>query len=60
MSDEDDFIKIDVDSVETETARAVLFIIDEEKVWIPKSQIDEWSSTWVTVKTWFAEKEGLV
>jgi hypothetical protein len=33
---------------------------DEEKVWIPKIQIDEWSGTWVTVKTWFAEKEGLV
>jgi hypothetical protein len=59
MSDDDDMVRIDVDSFETETHRAVLFKVDGEKLWVPKSVVDDWTDDWVDVQRWWAEKEGL-
>lgn len=48
-----------------ETDRALLFELDGEEVWIPKSVVvdaDEWSPgvTWnLEVHFWFAAREGL-
>lgn len=44
-----------------ETDDAVLFLIDGDKVWIPKSVIeDDDEMGTIEVATWFCEKEELV
>ncbi len=61
MSDE--YVEIEVDAVMRETAKAILFAIDDERVWIPKSVIDEEQSDFdssIFVAEWFAEKAGLI
>ena len=47
------------DGIKYESAKAVLFIFDDENVWIPKTVITEYDDTTVNVQQWFAEKEGL-
>ena len=47
------------DKIKFVTEKAVLFDIDEEEVWIPKSVIVEVDGDEVCVASWFAEREGL-
>lgn len=49
------------------TALAVLCVIDDDKVWVPLSQIHDDSDVWrkgdhgtLVVRSWWAEKEGLL
>ena len=51
---------IKYDSIEMETEGAILFLIDEEEIWIPRSicVLDEKMKT-VTVPVWFAKKNSL-
>ena len=60
-------IEIDDVTVEAETDLAVLCIIDDKQVWIPKSVVHEDSEVQsegdtgtITIMRWFAEKEGFV
>jgi hypothetical protein len=53
--------------VEVETAMAILCWIDGEKVWIPKSQIDDASEVYkdgdrgvLVVTEWIAKQKGLI
>lgn len=48
-----------------ETAKAVLFVIRGEEVWVPKSVIESKAQQpdetwWVVVAGWFAQREGLL
>jgi len=61
--------KVRIDDVEAigETPKALHVIIDGEKHWIPKSQIDDDSEVWengqegtLVISEWFADKEKLV
>lgn len=60
------YARIEVESFQTETDLACLFIIEGEKVWIPKSLLrdddfdedDEWFD--IFVQEWFADQEGLI
>ena len=63
----DPTVEIDDVAVEAETDLALLCIIDDKQVWIPKSVVHEDSevagegdSGTIVVKRWFAEKQGLV
>ena len=61
-------VTFDVEAVEAETERAILVRIEGEKVWVPKSQIDDDSEVYskesgaglLIVSEWWAEKEGLL
>ena len=55
----DDITRIHVDSFEHETDLALLFMIDGDEVWIPKSVVVDWDDDFVDLPTWWAEKEGL-
>ena len=58
-----DIATIDYDEILAETEMAILFLIDDEEKWIPKSQIHndpEGSGGEVEVSEWFAIKEELV
>ena len=60
-----EYAVIDFDECVTATAAAILLRIDERKVWIPVSLIEEPPEigdldSSVLVAQWFAEKEGLV
>lgn len=60
-------VTFEVERVERETELALLLLIDGNKVWVPKSQIDGAEEIGegdedieVEVAEWWAEKEGLV
>lgn len=57
-------VLIDFDYVVHETEEAVLFNIDDEGRWIPKSLIANLGSfeddEYLELPVWFAEQEGLV
>ena len=56
----DYFIALAHDGVLRETEDAVLFLFDEEEVWIPLKLIDEYDDeNEVVVPRWFIEQEGL-
>lgn len=57
----DDEVEITYEKRKHETKKAVLFKINGEDKWIPKSQIIEEDETaeCVLVTRWFAEKEGI-
>ena len=57
-----EYVEIDFDEFECETEKAYLFIVEGEKIWIPKSicrDIDEDLNT-VYIPEWFAEQEDLI
>lgn len=65
--DDDDCYPIMVQSVERETPKAWLFMIDDEKYWFPKSQLD-WNGKelWVGAKNveveipqWLLDEKGI-
>lgn len=60
------YVHIDFDSIRRETERAFLFIIDEEEVWLPKSQIadaDDYNegdeNGTVSITEYIANEKGL-
>ena len=56
----DDMITIKFDDIETETDAAVLFKIDGETYWLPKSQIDyDEEEKEIDLPRWLAEKNDL-
>lgn len=58
---DDDDVTLTYDSKKNETKKAILFKMNGEKVWIPKSQIvevDETSKA-VVVSAWIAGEKGL-
>lgn len=61
-----DSYPLDYDEVIHETDKAVLFLIDDQEVWIPRSLIDGdppeplSGPGCVDVASWWLEKEGLV
>lgn len=66
---DDTYVGIDYDSIEYETDRAMLFIIEDDKVWVPKSCIhhDDMSGIAdgeppeiVRIMEWFALEHGLI
>jgi hypothetical protein len=64
----DDTASFDVATVEAESDKAILVEIEGEKVWVPKSVIDDDSEVYskksgggaLIVTRWWAEKAGLV
>ena len=65
MSDET--VEIDDVTVEAETGLALLCIIDDKQIWIPKSVVHEDSEVsgegdtgTIIVMRWFVEKQGLI
>ena len=59
---EDKFVNIDFDWIVGETEMAILFLADDEELWIPRSVIkDVWEKDQVVeIETWFAEKKGWI
>lgn len=41
------------------TDKAILLVIDDEEVWIPRSQITEMAGDTITVTKWIADEKGL-
>jgi len=49
------------DEIEKETDAAYYFVFEDEKVWLPKSQVRVYEKNKkVFLPEWLAEKEGLV
>lgn len=57
-----EMVTIDFRSVirDRDSDAAILFDIEGEEIWIPRSLIDEQDSGSVDVPKWFARKEGLL
>ena len=58
--DDDVLIEYDLKKVDTPSLKAVLYVIDGDEYWLPRSVIDDFEDGTVAVARWFAEKEGLV
>lgn len=65
-SDEDKVSVADV-TVKAETGKAILCVVEEEDVWVPKSIIDDDSEVYkmgtegvLIVPAWFAKKNGFI
>jgi len=64
--DEENFVEIDGVKVVIETEKAILCLIHDEEVWVPKSQIMEHSQVqgegdegFLSITKWFSEETGL-
>jgi len=59
-------IEIDIDRIKLETDKAILVIIDDEEIWLPKSQItynenhDLDKPQEIEISEWIAEQKGLI
>jgi hypothetical protein len=53
-------VPIGFDSIKRQTDRAVLFVIDDDDVWIPKSVISAIEGDCADVAEWWARREGFV
>ena len=59
-------LEIDIDRIKIETDKAILVIIDDEEIWLPKSQIaydrnqDPDRVREIAVSEWIAEQKGLI
>ncbi len=58
-SDEDVYVSHDGVVLDEDKYRAILFKIDDEEVWIPRSVIVEFDGDSVTVPRWKAEELGV-
>jgi len=54
----EDTVQIDVDRFVAETEKALLFEIDDDDFWVPKSVTVTYEDTFVVVDRWWAEKQG--
>ena len=57
----DEAVEINFDEKAAETDMAILFMIDDEEVWVPKSVINYYGEQEgiAEIKSWWAEREGL-
>ena len=63
-----DYVEIPYDNIRASTPMAVLFIIGDEEVWIPKSQINMYEfdeenpskEKIVFITQWMAQTKGLI
>jgi len=55
-------VDIDYEEHVHETPEAHLFVVEDEKVWIPKSQLEHWDpgQNTFTIPEWLAEVKGLL
>lgn len=60
-------VEIDIDGIKIKTEKAILVIIDDEEIWLPKSQIEydedvhnPDGTNVITVTEWIAEQKGLI
>ena len=59
-------VEIDIDRIKLETDKAILVIIDDDEIWLPKSQItydteiDLNDVKVVEASEWIAEQKGLI
>jgi len=60
MSYDDETVEIEIVNKVHETDHAVLFNIEGDEFWIPKSVIDDMDECMVVVQKWFAKKEGFI
>ena len=69
MKDKDEGVELEVEEVKAVTKMALLIVVEGINYWLPKSQIHKDSEMGdraekgdkgtITVKTWWAEQEGL-
>jgi len=61
-SSQDELVDIDYEEHVHETPEAHLFVVEDEKVWIPKSQLEHWDpgQNTFTIPEWLAEVKGLL
>lgn len=52
-------VEIDYDKIDFETDNALLYVIEGNNVWIPKSVLSDDDGSSITLPLWFADKEGL-
>jgi len=55
----DNLAYIEFESIEAETDMAILFKVDGEDVWIPKSQLEDQGEELFAIPKWLADKKGL-
>lgn len=56
-----DDVKIDFDELSKETEAAFLIVIDDEKIWLPKSQVRVYPKAKTAyVPEWLALEKGLI
>ena len=64
MGNRDEWVEIDVDEVVKETDEAILIRIEDEEMWIPTSQCEDWPDEGeagiVTMMEWIAIEKDLV
>ena len=66
MVRDQNMIEVDIDGIKIETEKAILAIIDDEEIWLPKSQIEYDTDLEldqvkvVEVTEWIAEQKGLI
>jgi len=60
MSYDNETVEIEIVNKVRETDQAVLFNIEGDEFWIPKSVIDDMDECMVVVQKWFAKKEGFI
>jgi hypothetical protein len=66
FSNRSDLVEVFVDEVimDNPDKNAVWFRIDDRKIWVPRSLMEDWPDEGdqgiVEVKEWFAEREGLI
>jgi len=61
--DSDEYSDLDYDEFTFDSGKACCYLIDGEKVWIPNSlheKDDDPQVKKIWVKSWFANKEGLI
>lgn len=60
-SHDKEYADVDFDTIEAETARAILFAIEDKKYWVPRSLIESINKdeNVVIIEEWFATKGGL-
>ena len=61
MAVDEDTTEVDYDDIEHETDAAVMFLIDNRLVWLPKSQISfDRDELTIELPVWLATEKGLV
>jgi len=55
----DDLAYVDHDGLLRESEKAKLFSIDNEEIWIPKSQLVDEGDEVIAIPRWLAEEKGL-
>ena len=64
ISNQKDYITLMVDEVRYESPDAVLVLIDGEKIWLPKSQLEDWPEVGtageIIIAEWLAKEKEMI